>query len=175
MTAKKTKQGGGSLNPLVSTLSALAQALRDNPWYFSIVLVGYLNGVGLNLYLLNKQVNFLAVLDNLSVGCAWLGLVATIVFVRTSQLFPLSRAEAKKVIIACLLISSGSLMTLVILKGISNGVQGFAGEFRDNYGYDLRLALKASLGILWLVQIVYFFVVATRGARDAIKSERRSR
>jgi hypothetical protein len=165
-------KGGAKSDPVLGSLIALARALRENPWYFSIVLVVYLNGIEINLYLLNNRVTFLAIFDNLAVGCALLGLVATVLLVRTRDLFPFTPAEAQKILIACLVVSSGWLMTLLLLIGINKGVQGFADEFRNTYGYDLRLGLKALLGLLWLVGIVWFFRVATQGAHRAIASER---
>jgi len=175
VTTQKKKQGEIEPYPVVGTLAAIADALKNNPWYFSIVGVMYINGIGLNSYLLNKQVSAFAVFDNFGVGIPWLGLVAIILLVRASHLFPLSIKEAKFIVIGCLVISSASVMTFMIFIGISNGVQGFAIEVRDAYGYDLRLALKAILGILWFITIFWLFIIATRAACRAIKKQRESR
>jgi hypothetical protein len=154
------------------TLISLAQALRDNPWYLSSVLVIYLDGFLITSLILRTEGIRVWVVPELAYGLGWTCFMSIVITGSLHKYLPFNKERARYLLIACLSGAPGTLIPFVLLSvAAKRGLDAIASEVGRIYGHDYHLVsllLAPALGIALSVFVLYTLVKVARAAMSRV-------
>lgn len=156
-----------------TTLISLAQAFKVNPFYLTITIVSYLDGVFINTHLLAVSTNFKNVPLHLSSGAIWIFFVTGVILVFSRQYFPLDIIEARCALASCFLISTTSLGVFLFSLIVNHRLMTVTQELKQATGLNFPLYLKIADPILTILLVVLLFIFAVIRLRKNIDIARR--
>lgn len=163
--ADKTKKVPNVIDSLIN----LAKAFQQNPWYLSVILAIYLDGYFINKYLLHTNPPSYWIVPELATGLIWICLIATIILVSTYEFMPLTHTSAKYVLIACIVVATGTLGDFIIMIAVMAGFDRILLEIKNLYDKDFRMIALILTALIGISILIWFFNAAVKAARKSIE------
>lgn len=153
----------------IQSLISLAKALKENPLYLSAVLVIYLNGYFLNSFFFTGNSPHVWLVPELACGLVWSVMTAIPILASCQECMPLSLLAAKYVLVACMVIATGTLGIFLIMMLLDRAIDGIVKEVFEIYSMDLRFLPWVVTFIFGLISFIYLVRLVLRTSKVAIK------
>jgi hypothetical protein len=153
----------------VRFLVEIGRALRENPWFFTVLLCTYLDGYFINTMIFGTSVS-VWVLPELATGLIWVCLITAVVVAATREVVPPTRTAACYCMVASLVVATGALGVVVAGRATRSILGAMAEGIPELHAIDARWLVEAGSMAAAVALCALFFAIVIRALRKAIRS-----